>query len=97
MLITKENTNTERYIQDNNIVIDKEYFKDTQNKEILLAVSLGIVKGFDDNTFLPNKNITRQEAAVMINNVTKLLDIYGVNNEKNFLMIMILQIGQKNL
>lgn len=84
MLITKENTNIDRYIQDNNIVIDKEYFKDTQNKEILLAVSLGIVKGFDDNTFLPNKNITRQEAAVMINNVTKLLHIYGVNNDKKF-------------
>ena len=41
-------------------------FKDTNNKEILKAFELGIVKGTSSDTFSPNYNITRQEMCVMI-------------------------------
>lgn len=41
-------------------------FKDTDNKEILKAYELGIVKGTSSDTFAPKNNITRQEICVMI-------------------------------
>lgn len=41
-------------------------FKDTDNKEILKAYELGIVKGTSSDTFSPTNNITRQEICVMI-------------------------------
>ncbi len=41
-------------------------FNDTDNKEILKAYELGIVKGISQDTFAPKNNITRQEICVMI-------------------------------
>nr|WP_300094031.1 S-layer homology domain-containing protein [Sedimentibacter sp.] len=43
-----------------------DIFKDTDNKEILKAYKLGIVKGTAADLFSPSANITRQEICVMI-------------------------------
>ncbi|MEN8906739.1 MAG: S-layer homology domain-containing protein [Clostridiales bacterium] len=39
-------------------------------KNILIASELGLIKGYNDNTFKPNQNVTREELAVMILRVT---------------------------
>lgn len=41
-------------------------FTDTSNPQILKAYKLGITKGTSENTFSPNKSITRQECATML-------------------------------
>ena len=42
------------------------YFSDTQNPQVLKAVTLGIVKGFEDGTFRPDEFVKREEMATMI-------------------------------
>lgn len=46
-------------------VADDAWYK----KQIDIAVTAGYVKGYDDNTIRPESNITRQEAAVILNRV----------------------------
>ena len=41
-------------------------------REIRKAVAAGYVAGFNDNTFKPNENVTREQIAVMLNNLYKL-------------------------
>lgn len=41
-------------------------------REIKKAVAAGYVAGFSDNTFKPNENVTREQIAVMLNNLYKL-------------------------
>lgn len=41
-------------------------FTDTENKNILLLASAGIVSGYEDSTFRPNGSITREEAALLL-------------------------------
>ena len=62
----------DEYIKANNITLDTEKFTDTGNAYVLLANSLGIVSGTSDTEFSPDRGITRQEAAVMLNNFVKL-------------------------
>lgn len=83
MLTTKFNTNIDRYIADKNIVINENRFKDTTDKSILLAENLGIVKGYDDNSFKPDSNITRQEAAVLLNNLSIYMNVIGKGENNN--------------
>ncbi|MBW5447653.1 hypothetical protein GE107_16470 [Cohnella sp. CFH 77786] len=51
-------------------------FPDIQNhwakKYILTALDKGIVSGYPDNSFQPNKAVSRAEAAAMLNKITKL-------------------------
>ncbi len=49
-------------------------FSDTQSGYVDLACGLGIISGYQDGTFNPNGYITRQEAAVMLQNTYK---VYG--------------------
>ena len=42
----------------------------------------GIISGYDDTTFQPEKAITRQEAAAILNNAFKLAEKYGISTEK---------------
>ena len=56
-------------------------FKDTSDEAILAAYALGIVKGKGNGLFVPNGEITRQEAAVMLEKTAKVLglnDLDGV-------------------
>ena len=40
-----------------------------------------IITGYDDGTFLPEKTITRQEAAAILNNAFELAEKYGISDE----------------
>ncbi len=42
----------------------------------------GIISGYDDTTFQPEKAITRQEAAAILNNAFKLAEKYGISTER---------------
>lgn len=48
-------------------------FSDTQSGEVIAAYSLGIVNGVGDNKFLPDGNITREQAAVMLMRASNVL------------------------
>lgn len=49
-------------------------FNDTSDPDVLTAAGLGIVSGDGKGAFLPDKGITRQEAAVMLYNTLKAMD-----------------------
>lgn len=55
----------------------KTPFNDVDDPYVTMAYNLKIVSGVGNNNFLPNNNITRQEAAVMLNNLASVL---GINN-----------------
>ena len=42
----------------------------------------GIISGYDDGTFQPNKAITRQEAAAILNNAFELAEKTGISSDK---------------
>ena len=48
-------------------------FDDTSDPDVLTAAGLGIVSGDGQGSFLPDKGITRQEAAVMLYNTLKVM------------------------
>ncbi len=51
-------------------------FEDIDDDYITTAYYLRIVSGVNDNEFAPYNNITRQEAAVMLNNLADVLNVY---------------------
>lgn len=63
------------YINQNNINLDNNIFTDTENDNIVFANKLGIVNGTENNKFFPNNYITKQEGAVLLNNLCNKLDI----------------------
>lgn len=65
----------DEFINKNNITLNSKKFSDTYNAYILLADYLGIAKGTSATTFSPDKGITRQEAAVMLNNMARLAGV----------------------
>ncbi len=61
----------------------KSPFVDTNSKSVALAYELGIVKGTSKNTFSPDNEITRQEAAVMLTNLAPYMSLnLNVNTVK---------------
>ena len=52
-----------------------EFFEDTDNLTLAEANALGIVSGVGNNKFEPNKNITREEMAVILDRTMIKLDI----------------------
>ncbi len=61
-------------------------FKDTDDKYVLLAYHLSIVKGKEKDKFCPDEIITRQEAAVMLANFVKLIGYTDLSAKKvNFI------------
>jgi len=63
-----------------NIVAKAEIFKDTDSQNVAFCNAVGIVKGHGNGVFAPNDDITREEAAVIINNALKYL---GINEASN--------------
>lgn len=64
-------------------------FKDLENSfwgyyKIQYLISLGLLEGYNDDTFKPNKNATRAEAAVIIDRLMKSIKNQNKINEKNF-------------
>lgn len=54
-------------------IMPKMYFSDTTNFKITQAAQLGIVNGMGDGTFGPKNNITREQMAVILDRVNKLV------------------------
>ena len=53
-------------------------FSDTAEEEIMSSARLGIVNGYEDGTFKPQSDITREQAAAMLARCAKLLGMgYG--------------------
>jgi len=48
-----------------------DYFTDTSDSVICAAYEIGIVKGYDDGTFLPDQFLTRQEFFVIMSNLNR--------------------------
>lgn len=58
-------------------------FSDTEDKEILKAYSLGIIKGISDTEFAPNNSLTREQGAVMLARLYKAVNVLGWSIEKD--------------
>lgn len=84
MLIVKNNTNIDRYIKNNNILLNNGFFNDTNDKDIFLANSLGIVQGIGNNKFAFQNNITHQEVAIMIKNLSKIINTKVINRNNKY-------------
>ena len=64
-----------------NSLFDTVAFSDTADESVILAARCGIVYGYGDNTFAPEKPITREEAAAMLARVYNLYgNIYSYSN-----------------
>ena len=50
-------------------------FSDSVNKDVIAAYALGIVLGYENGTFLPDNNITRAEAAIMLQRTADVLQM----------------------
>ncbi len=89
MLMTKLDTNIYIYSSDNAINLDEKVFSDLNseksNREIVFAKEVGIINGYSDGTFKPEKNITREEAATLLCNLAKLLNIESADNKTVFI------------
>ncbi len=68
----------------NNIDMDaKTPFTDVDDVYITAAYNLKIVSGVGNNKFAPDNNITRQEAAVMLDNMVSVFEIDKSNPKKD--------------
>lgn len=56
------------------IIINTDSFSDTLSDAVLKAKSVGIVSGVGNNRFMPNKPITREEVAVIIDNLVNTIN-----------------------
>jgi len=50
-------------------------FEDTSDVEILLLENIGIINGTSNGKFEPSRNISRQEATVMLNKLSQLMNL----------------------
>lgn len=57
-------------------------FSDISSNEVDIAVRLGIIKGRGNNIFDPYSSITREEAAIMLSRLAKILDL-EINDDDN--------------
>jgi len=64
--------------------LDDVSFSDTTKESIYVCAALGIVAGYPDEKFQPEKSISRQEAAVMLQRTAQTLDLSAGTEEKVF-------------
>lgn len=76
--------NIDEILTEKQLTIDDNPFTDTTSKTIIAANKLGIVNGKGNGIFEPNGFITRQEAAVMLTNVAKTLNVDITANDSTF-------------
>ncbi|MBQ3054613.1 MAG: S-layer homology domain-containing protein [Oscillospiraceae bacterium] len=55
-------------------------FTDTYDRNVLIANALGIVNGYGNGIFGPNRTITRQEAAAMLKRLAGVFGVYTPNS-----------------
>ncbi|MBO5371037.1 MAG: S-layer homology domain-containing protein [Clostridia bacterium] len=68
-----------------NELFDDVVFSDSLDESIILAARCGIIYGYDDGTFAPDKFITRREAATMLARVYNLYGNIYAYSDINFL------------
>lgn len=56
--------------------IDENPFSDTDSESILTVYGLGIISGTGEGTFLPDREVTRQEAAKIFSNAINIITTY---------------------
>ena len=72
---------TEELLKENDLSLDPNTFSDTTDPQVLAAYALGIVTGIQapsseqPGTFVPERSISRQEAATMLMRVCKVIGI----------------------
>lgn len=80
-ILAYENMSLEEYYAASNKVLNYtaglKKFSDTDDKYIKFAVDIGIASGISEKQFAPDNYITRQEAAVMLNNSAQILGLEG--------------------
>ncbi len=66
--ITRYETATilDRFIGEESIKTNSQSFSDTNDKTVIKLANMGVIKGYGDNTFRGENNITRAEATVII-------------------------------
>jgi len=77
-IINKMNNFTEEKIISFNDVKSSDWY----HKEVAKAVYAGVANGFPDNTFKPNDAVTREQVAVILNN------LYGFENKTDVFTIL---------
>ncbi|MDR1739183.1 MAG: S-layer homology domain-containing protein [Bacteroidales bacterium] len=60
------------------------WFSDTAEMDIIKMAAVGVVTGYADSKFMPNNEITRQEAAVMLSRLIESLSYYIPPKFPNF-------------
>lgn len=60
---------------------DNTEFTDTKNENVLRLAGAGIISGYDDGSFKPEKSITREEAAMLLYRTALCLDYSGFLEE----------------
>jgi hypothetical protein len=63
----------ETVMLERNVSPDPNVFTDTDDPDVLAAYALGVTSGTGSNTFAPNAEITREQAATMLMNVCLVL------------------------
>ena len=58
-------------------------FEDTSDEYIVAINKLGIIEGKSDTLFAPNETITHEEAAVILYNIYKYLDLKDISGDDN--------------
>lgn len=75
------------YMAKTNYVLENDAenpFIDVNDDYVTAAYNLKIVAGIGEGIFAPENSITRQEAAVMLNNLAKLLNVKGTEKTVKF-------------
>lgn len=75
LIESKSGKSIDEFLNSKGVFIAGKAFKDTDEKNILIAYALSIVNGKGNELFDPNGFITRQEAAVMLANTAKALGV----------------------
>ena len=84
IIYEKKNLSTDEIMS---IINKAEKFIDSDSQNVSFCNSVGIVNGRGKKVFAPNDNITREEAAVIINNTLKYLDINETSDENKINLV----------
>ncbi|MBR6633203.1 MAG: S-layer homology domain-containing protein [Clostridia bacterium] len=82
LLTQKLGKSTDTILEERELQLNYEFFRDRVDYNILVANALGIVNGKENNMFDASGLITRQEAAVMLQRTARVLGAETPNSEK---------------
>lgn len=75
-LLTKaRGQSVDELLRDRQVTVDRSAFRDTRDETVLAAHALGIISGRGNGIFDPEGAINRQEAALMLAQTARLLDL----------------------